>query len=380
MPPFHYKIVNQSKDDIPISESVVHISNNKWEFNFPCTSTYDCTDFEIIFSPGVYQIELYGASGGFKDNRVTSYRSNCKCPEAQPLNIKTNVQCLSIGSVAGAGGYTSGIINLKDTTTAFLSIGGKGSFYYTIENDNSEDCYIRENMVKGGYNGGGWAANYYKDENGWGAGGGGGATDLRFDVNDLYHRVIVAGGGGGPDNPGNQCGEDDDGSGGAGGGLIAQSFYTNGVENTNLRATQTNGFTFGYGESARKDGSLNPNNSMTAVGRTDRSGGGGGWFGGYASHHGNSGSGGGSSFILTESASIPNYEIESYDSFYTPLDKKRYAFINQKNYLFTSPIMYSGVWAGNGFAIITQLSFENCSQNDIRFFKISLFVYIFCIL
>ena len=234
-------------------------------------------------------------------------------------------------------------------------------------------------MVEGGFNGGGWASNYYVNEILCGSGGGGGATDLRFEENDLYHRVIVAGGGGGPDNPGVKCGEPDDGSGGAGGGLIAQGFNIDGVENTILRATQESGFTFGYGESARKEGSLNSENTMQSYGSSDRSGAGGGWFGGFASHNGNAGAGGGSSFILAENASIPVDEIESRDSFYENTKKQKYAFLDQTKYLFSSTKMYKGVWKGSGFAIITQLSANFYCTKSSKFFSLNVFVYIFCL-
>ena len=75
--------------------------------------------------------------------------------------------------------------------------------------------------------------------------------------NDIFHRVIVAGGGGGADNPAGYLEGRDDGSGGAGGGLTAQGFVINGVPNTKYVATQTNGFTFGSGESAQQYGSKN---------------------------------------------------------------------------------------------------------------------------
>ena len=79
-----YQLVNQTKSNLPLSEIVVN-NKNQWIFNYPCTSNFDCTEYELHIPPGVYQIELYGASGGYKDNGITGYRSNCKCPEIEPI-------------------------------------------------------------------------------------------------------------------------------------------------------------------------------------------------------------------------------------------------------------------------------------------------------
>ena len=307
-------------------------------------------------SPGTYLVELYGASGGFVENHVTLDRiSQGVCtslPQKSP--IQTNVGCPNLGSVAGAGGYTSGIITLNTTTKAFLAIGGKGTYSYVKEEANIAECFELEKMIEGGYNGGGWASNFYYTSSSYGTGSGGGSTDLRFEEDDVFHRVIVAGAGGGTDD---QIGGIDDGSGGSSGGLIAQGFWEQGTLNNKYVATQTSGFTFGSGESAQQLGSKNTENGVKGPDNfySDRGGSGSGWFGGFASHHADSGAGGGSSFILTSDAEIPEGNITHHDTFYNVIDTQPYAFSDKQKYLFTNTQMYAGVWAGNGMAIITLL-------------------------
>ena len=348
-----FKLVDETVEG---AKANVTVNGKEYRFHYPCQSKFKCTDYELTIPPGIYKFELYGASGGHWDGYISSHRNGQTCYE-QPINSHQNVQCdTTLSSVAGAGGYTSGIVRLYAHTKAFISVGGQGQFGYKITASMEDNCYLLENMVEGGYNGGGYATNYfYVDDFNSGAGSGGGATDVRFDVNDLFHRVIVAGGGGGMDNTYGFIEGHDDGTGGAGGGLTAQGFFVNGVINNQYVATQTNGFTFGSGESAQQYGSRNENGVRTYGGNSDRSGSGGGWFGGFASHEGNAGAGGGSSFILTSDAQIPEGEIEAHDSFYNLIGKSKYAFLHHE-YLFTSPEMEIGVWDGNGLVVITDIT------------------------
>ena len=352
-----YSLVNST-----YQVNVTNESNKKYTFNYPCSDSTDCTDYEVSLSPGLYKFEVYGASGGFYEDRISTYRRGKVCFCQSPLSYQTNVQCSTKGSVAGSGGYTTGIIKLKQQTKAFIVIGGHGLYAHSSGTCNTEACLNADNMIKGGYNGGGYAANYYCDSDNWGAGSGGGATDIRFISNDLYHRVIVAGGGGGTDNFSGDLLEGDDGSGGSGGGLIAQGYSKAGIEDTKYVATQVSGFTFGFGESPRVSGSLNENGVKNGDNGYDRGGAGSGWFGGFASHNGNGGGGGGSSFILTKRAEYPTSKIAYHDSFYTEKGNEFYAFINQNRYLFYSEFMASGVWSGNGFAVITILQTIFCTQ------------------
>ena len=335
--------------------------NNQYIFEYPCKSHFECTNYELTIRRGTYLVELYGASGGYVENYITSYRnSKGECPTIDHIpRIRSNVECSTLQSVAGSGGYTSGVITLHSTTTAFLAIGGQGTYrYMNSKINNNADCFKPENMVKGGYNGGGWASNYYFSSRYNGAASGGGSTDLRFEVDDVFHRVIVAGAGGGTDDA--IGGSDDDGSGGSGGGLTAQSFRIKGILNTIYVANQTSGFTFGSGESAQQTGSKNTEKGCPYSGSTysDIAGSGSGWFGGFASHHHGGGAGGGSSFILTKNAEVPREDqyLTYHDTFYNELNTSTYAFSKKDKYLFTQAVMYPGVWDGHGFAIITLLS------------------------
>ena len=240
----HKIFLSYALTDPSLGTPNVSVSNEKQlTFEYPCDSTFKCTDYNIIFEPGVYQIELYGASGGYYENFITAYQTGNFCLPLPSKSIKTNVECKTTMNNAGSGGYTSGIIKLRYRTNAFLSIGGKGQYGYKQLFETNDESYLRENMLEGGYNGGGWASNFYRSSGCWGCGSGGGATDLKFDVNDVFHRVLVAGAGGGSDD---QTPEtylvDDNGAGGCGGGLVAQSFTIANVEDKKYQATQISGF------------------------------------------------------------------------------------------------------------------------------------------
>ena len=319
----------------------------KYTFYYPCESHSSCTPYKLILSPGDYFIELYGASGGAL--HWTSYRTGVInqgyqflgiCPDQEGSFI-SNVECSKNLSCGGSGGYISGFISIKQETTAYLTLGGHG-------------IYELNTKALGGYNGGG--DHFYFDV----STSGGGATDLRFEENDLLHRVLVAGWGGSSDNwfpleLETTSYQSDDGSGGAGGGLVAQGFFISSNENKQFVATQTSGYSFGYGESAIGGVSLHPYGVKTPCDK-DFGSGGGGWFGGFSSFSYNGGGGGGSSFALTEDATIPENVIEVRNSYYQLQYTGYYAFLNQTKYLFKNVTHAKGVWSGNGFATITSLT------------------------
>ena len=146
---------------------------NSYIFHYPCKSSNECSSYELTFSPGVYRIELWGASGG----------------KARYQNVKTIRE-----GTDGKGAYVSGVIHFIGTTKLYLFIGGKG--------EDQTDTSSKLVVSLGGFNGGGNGGVDLYDPNYRESGaGGGGSTDLRL-INDnslraLKSRLIVAGAGGG---------------------------------------------------------------------------------------------------------------------------------------------------------------------------------------
>ena len=331
----------------PANGNHVFQNGSTYVLEYPCNVSTQCTNYFSDFPPGRYTISLYGASGGSGyETAYTAYNENLSdCIEQENVDkYGGNTICLKKSSRSGAGGYTSGVLNLRKVTRVYISIGGVGEW------KKGNDSYLHKNRAKGGYNGGG---DGFRQPNG--CGGGGGATDFRLHEDDFWHRILVAGGGGGSDNVVDdpKYKKEDDGSGGAGGGKEAQGFWIDGNYNGNKIATQISGFTFGNGESSQQNGSLG-DGFKQGLGYSDRPGAGGGWFGGFAGHHGNGGSGGGSSFAFTEDATIPNNPITSYSSYYDKGTTKNYAFNKDehKQYFLHDVIFAQGIWSGNGKAII----------------------------
>ena len=342
---------------------------NEYTLNYPCQDSSSCTYYQSTFHLGIYKLELYGASSGIRNENYISLphnpkdRTKCISQEYTKMyggNIK---ECKNIGSIAGAGGYTSGILKINKKAELFFAIGGQGQLSF---NDKTANNYEDENRPKGGFNGGGKGLNYYLPSNPseCGSSGGGGATDMRIEVNDLFHRVIVAGGGGGSDNQDDNSQVEDDGSGGSGGGLSAQGYWDAGIYIDQYVADQSHGFSFGNGEAAQQYHSLSSEgNTQTDNDHptwSDRAGAGGGWYGGFASHRGTAGAGGGSSFALTKNSEIPSHEIQVYDEYYEKLEKDYYAFDINSEYLIESAVFVQGIWYGNGKIKITILRSYSC--------------------
>ena len=354
--------------------------SKKYTVNYPCTNNYNCTNYYANFPAGVYLIELYGGSAGspYITTVKNEDKSGCSIPQKFVSEYGGNTQCLSASSTGGAGGYTSAILTLQSPTLVYIAIGGMGQYSWS-EVDNGDSSFNEENRPKGGFNGGGKGSSYnYRTDLNSGASGGGGATDLRIKENDLFHRIIVAGGGGGSDNRDSDSpssiNSGDDGTGGAGGGKSAQGYWTAGTYNDKV-ATQTSGFSFGYGESAQKGGSKHPDGNKNIPVTTDVAGAGAGWFGGFASHHSNGGAGGGSSFVLTKDAEIPKGTIYVMDDMYENKTSGTYAFSSSSQYVMKHPVFLQGIWTGNGKAIITLLNPGFCSHQ----YHISLKYYLFLI-
>lgn len=208
--------------------------------------------YEIPFD-GLYQLEVWGASGG--------------------------------GSYGGKGGYSKGYVVLNKNTNLFIVVGGNGDYVYQ-----------RSGAVAGGYNGGGRGQCGSSERNN--GSGGGGATHIAKITGTLAsigatsfvdngNGYIVAGGGGGGasfDSPYPY--------GGNGGGLTGSNGttvvpYADGGQG----GTQSAGGAPGLSATGGTFGAGGYPNHIYSCG-----GGGGGLYGGGASGQG-TGGGGGSAYI-----------------------------------------------------------------------------------
>ena len=216
-----------------LSPPVVVIKEKSITFKYPGKTFYESPYYIVTLSPGIYTIQCWGANG----------RPN------------------------GYGGYTSGKINLNQTVTFFLYLGGK-SQNYRID-------------INGPFNGGGAGDRV-----------GGGATDVRLfggnwdDFHSLKTRIMVAGGGGGMDCPGN---------GGHGGGIEGTKYYSNAGGDGGTQINGGKGFVYGsFGKGGSQTILYNEDGSRKDFG----GGGGGGYYGGGTGlTQSGGGGGGGSSFV-----------------------------------------------------------------------------------
>ena len=227
-----------------------HLKNGKNTFFF------QNSPYKVHFNKGKYFVELFGASGG--------------------------------GIDGGHGGYSSGTLVLKEYTTLYLYIGGKGEC----------NCDKENIFLIGGWNGGGNASSHVYQSSG------GGGTDIRLSENNNYEgRIIVAGGGGGS---GDGCWKEDryKYAGGNGGVLVGGTSYGfsgyHDISYGNLYSyggNQTNGgFSKKHNDNSdNEDGNFGEGG--TCVGGTHYCGaGGGGYFGGGGGFD-VTGGGGGSRYI-----------------------------------------------------------------------------------
>ena len=221
---------------------------------------YTCSVQSITLPKGTYQLECWGAQGGYR----------------------------SSASYGGKGGYSVGTITLTEKTPIYIYTGGSGNSTGSATNS----------IYSGGFNGGGYRYGYR---------GGGGASDIRIGQDSLYSRVIVAGGGG-SDGATNKTGmygggttggssSENYGSGGYGGTQTGNSWLTTTQGTTNSSSNCYAGFGFGgFGCYA-----------SSGYGGA----GGGGWYGGSGSTPDGSGDddrggGGGSGYVYT-SSTAKNY-------------------------------------------------------------------------
>ena len=226
---------------------------------------------------GSYKLKCWGGDGGVRDFSKTCAR----------------------------GGYSEGVISTEQTHDIFVYVGGNGGpSSVHVGSFRNADTYAPiigvANLPSLKFNGGSEIQNTTT------ASSSGGGTDIRFDVDDYYHRVIVAGGAGSQGHTTS--------IGGAGGG---ETGGTAGVGSRTLYGTndgpgtQTSGYAFGYGG----PGYYKSHGYGGA--------GGGGWFGGYGttpntSQDNDKAGSGGSGFVLTEGSSIPNeYGCDSSEYYLT---------------------------------------------------------------
>jgi hypothetical protein len=285
---------------------------------------YVCAPYTYLFSPGLYLLEVWGASGG-------------------NATITHTDQVSQYPTYGGKGGYSKGVIQIHHPTNAFIYVGEKG-FIVTETGKNSRGTF-----------GGGGNLTLTTSYAGHGCIGGG-ATDIRLNKDNLYSRVIVAGGGGGAaGGMTNSYGT----HGGDGGGKEGykgfddtqpQNYYTFG--GTQESGGKTNGCYYcpiGYnGEFGLGGGTTNYNTNYGGSG-------GGGWFGGAGGAHRISGAGG-SGYAFNESSyKPPNFLLNQ--SYYltnsSVLDGKTQFPIPSEN--FYNNLKETG-HVGNGAVRITFLS------------------------
>lgn len=256
--------------------------------------TLQCTNSPIKLNlpSGVYQFECYGAQG--QNGKVRR---------------------------GGYGGYTKGIVEIKETTTFFAFVGSQTSGFGTNADSKS---------IKGG-----------------------GASDIRLTL-DLKSRIMVAGGGGGGcsyDNSG-IAGRDVEAGRTAGGGLNGQRTTR---ESDGGCGTQTCG---GSGHASNNWGGGTPGTfgSSGIANSTDSGCGGGGYYGGGGaeptSSYNDGVGGGGSSFISGFNgcnAINENGEHTNQSNHYSGL-------------IFKEALMESGKNAGNGKIVISYLPSSSITE------------------
>ncbi|UWD47167.1 glycine rich domain-containing protein [Clostridioides difficile] len=207
------------------------------EWNFDYTGA----EQSLIFKPGKYKLECWGASGG-EMHSATSH---------------------------SGGGYSVGELILRKETLLYVYVGQLGL-------DVSSSVYA--------FNGGGYGAGAV----------GGGATDIRLvggewdNEQGLFSRIIVAGGGGG-----GYAGY----GGGNGGGLKGENVVAS--DGSSVGATQFDGGR-GFETNGKGDGLFGKGGCSVSY-----AGGGGGWFGGSGCRFSHCNGGGGSGYVLTKDSYKP---------------------------------------------------------------------------
>lgn len=237
---------------------------------FPCIGDGE----RITLTPGSYTFKCYGGDGGYR--RYSAY--------------------------AVRGGYAEGSIMLKQTITTFVHVGGSAFPFWNMGHGNlpvntHQHTASIASTPQISYNGGGTPNTSDANINQI---SGGGATDIRFEVDDLNHRVIVAGGAGSEGMHGY--------GGGAGGGDIGGSPNASGQGTNNGPGTQTSSPS---DQNVTVAGSFGQGGHSVYYANGYGGAGGGGWYGGSGTYpNGNSdndkGGAGGSGYVLTEDSYKPS--------------------------------------------------------------------------
>ena len=225
---------------------------------------------EITLPKGTYDLKCYGGDG-----------------EPQ-MHLRQSTD-LTINR----GGYAAGRLTLQQPTTLFIHVGSSNIGYNLLNSTYAQQ--LRPTLL---FNGGGKPNTTITDLKQRG-GCGGDASDIRINVDDLNHRVIVAGGSGG--NKGSYGYSN--AMGGYGGGVSGSAPDYSGIK----PGTQNDGYSFGEGGNA-----------------SNYSGGGGsGWYGGASGGNDNAGAGG-SGYVFTENSYKPSgFELtEEYYLTNTTLDNE----------------------------------------------------------
>ena len=296
---------------------------------------------------GTYQIQCWGASGGGSSTVL-----------------------------GGRGAYVKGCINLIAGKTLYVYVGEQGDVfntrtpikteYYTSSQDPSDIVtFTLGRTGKTIYNNGGESVSIQYS---W-TYPGGGSTDLRLtsgawnEFSSLKSRVIVAAGGGGA------CTYNTNVNGAAAGALLGLSGNGNGggTGNNSTGGEQTQGGLHGTGDH------MYPNSKRAGFGYTyynyvTTGGGGNGYYAGGNGNHGSGtvGSGGGGSSFISGYIGCNAIKESSTESNIVHSDSSNH----YSGYVFTNSVMIAGNASmpspidstetghtGNGYAIITQISF-----------------------
>ena len=357
-----YAKITMVKEENKTSEEIKKIMTSlelKWHFIYS-------GQYQIFTAPksGIYQAELWGASGGNGSNKTAG----------------------------GLGSYTSGKIYLDSGEKVYIYVGGQGA--------NPPGIGKNYTSGTGGWNGGGDGARMNSSYSNTGAGGGG-ATDIRLVSGTIYNdwssieslksRIMVAAGGSGAIGWNGTYS-----SGSAGGGLIG---YDGKCDNEvcSYKSHENYG---GIGGTQSYPG-YSPFSKTTTIGgfgyggnaattNNSGSGGGGGYYGGgggSSDGKGRTTGGGGSSYIsgfngtdsiselTTQTDILHTGSAYHYSNYYFDdtqiidgdgnswLGTKKISSIQQPTYDSTSTQLGN---YGNGYAKITFISEDKKTKEELE--------------